>query len=134
MGKTLSDIIEDFQDPKKSPNTLIADEKGNMKRRKEWRKIERFRIWLNKWWVFVLLFLAAAQVFQAIYIIIHGKAVQINEWKEVPTGEVSDGILTKGGKNEEIKLPDGTIIYKMVLDNHFYYVVIGKSGVAIVPR
>jgi len=140
MNKTLSDCIKDFQDSKKSPNTLLEDEAGNVKRRKEYTRLELLRIKLNKWWVFVLAVLAVAQVFQAVYTTINKKGEKLSleeEWKRatpIPLPGVGDGLLTKNGHNEEMRLPDGTIVYKVVIDERFYYIVTGKAGVAIIPR
>jgi hypothetical protein len=62
MSKTLAEDIE----RNKADRTLIADEKGNLIMKKDLTRWERFRIFLNQWWVFIAMIIAASQVAQAI--------------------------------------------------------------------
>lgn len=59
---SLSDAIKKCQDGR----TLIEDEKENLIINKDLSCCERFRIFLNRWWVFALLILAVCQVVQTI--------------------------------------------------------------------
>ena len=63
MSKTLAEDIERSKDGKK----LIADEKGNLHRKKDLTRSERGRITINKWWVIIGIIVAASQVTQAIF-------------------------------------------------------------------
>jgi len=62
MSKTLAEDIERNKDGR----TLIADENGNLIMKKDLTRWERFRIFLNQWWVFIAMIIAASQVAQAV--------------------------------------------------------------------
>jgi hypothetical protein len=62
MSNTLIDDI----DRAKEGRTLIQDEKGSLIMKKDLTRCERFRIFLNQWWVFIAMIIAASQVAQAI--------------------------------------------------------------------
>ena len=62
MGKTLAEDMESARDGR----TVIADEKGSLKRKAELTRWEKLRISLNQWWVFIAIIIAASQVTQAI--------------------------------------------------------------------
>jgi hypothetical protein len=61
MNKTIAEDIERSKDGK----TLIQDEKGNLIRKKDLTRWERFRIFLNQWWVFIAMIIAVSQIAQA---------------------------------------------------------------------
>ncbi len=67
MGKTLAEDMERTKDGK----TLIADEKGNLERKRDLTRWERLRIFLNQWWVFIAIIIAACQVAQALISILN---------------------------------------------------------------
>ncbi len=62
MSKTLE---EDMVKVKRD-RTVIEDEKGNREIKKNWSRLVRLRIWLNRWWVFVLVFLALCTLTQTV--------------------------------------------------------------------
>jgi len=57
-------LIEDIERAKEG-RRLIQDEKGNLIMKKDLTRCERFRIFLNQWWVFIAMIIAASQVAQA---------------------------------------------------------------------
>jgi len=59
---SLSEAIEKSKDER----TLVADENENLIMKKDLTCWERIRIFLNRWWVFALLILAASQVVQTV--------------------------------------------------------------------
>lgn len=64
MSKPLS--LSEAIDKSKDARTLIKDEKENLIMKKDLTRWERVRIFLNRWWVFALLILAASQVVQTV--------------------------------------------------------------------
>ncbi|OGW43821.1 MAG: hypothetical protein A2Y66_06970 [Nitrospirae bacterium RBG_13_41_22] len=62
MSNTLAEDIERNKDGR----TLIQDEKGNLITKQDLTRWERFRIFLNQWWVFIGIIIAASQVAQAV--------------------------------------------------------------------
>jgi hypothetical protein len=66
MSKTLSKDMERSRDSR----TVIADEKGNLATKGDLTRWQRTRIFLNRWWVFALLVLAACQVVQTIVVVL----------------------------------------------------------------
>jgi len=62
MSKTLAEDIERIKDGRR----LIPDEKENLKMKRDLTRWERFRIFLNQWWVFIAIIIAASQVVQAV--------------------------------------------------------------------
>jgi len=62
MSNTLAEDIQ----RNKEGRTLFSDEKGNLIMKKDLTQCERFRIFLNQWWVFIAMIIAASQVAQAI--------------------------------------------------------------------
>ena len=67
MGGTLADDMERA----KKERTVIADEKGYMKPKGEFTRWEQLRIFLNQWWVFIAIIIAASQVIQAVVSILN---------------------------------------------------------------
>lgn len=67
MGET---IAEDMERAKKD-RTVIADEEGNLRLRGELKAWERYRISLNRWWIFIAALVAASQVAQAVISILN---------------------------------------------------------------
>ena len=67
MDKTLGEAMEHAKDGK----ILIADEKGNLERKRDLTRWERLRISLNQWWVFIAIIIAASQVVQAVISILN---------------------------------------------------------------
>ena len=64
MRKQLS--LSKAIDESMAARTLIEDEEGNLIVKKDLTRWERVRIFLNRWWVFALLILAASQVVQTV--------------------------------------------------------------------
>ena len=67
MNNTLAEDIERSDNGKR----LIQDEKGNLIRKKDLITWERFRIFLNQWWVFIAMIIALSQVAQAVISILN---------------------------------------------------------------
>jgi len=62
MSKTLAEDIQRNKDGRR----LIANEKEHLIMKKDLTRCERFRIFLNQWWVFVAMIIAGSQVAQAV--------------------------------------------------------------------
>jgi len=67
VNNTLAEDIERSDNGKR----LIQDEKGNLIRKKDLITWERFRIFLNQWWVFIAMIIALSQVAQAVISILN---------------------------------------------------------------
>jgi hypothetical protein len=58
--------MKDEMEKMRKNRTLLQDEKGNIRRRQDYTNLERLRIWLNRWWVFVLGILAVVQIINMV--------------------------------------------------------------------
>lgn len=62
----IKSLLEEAIEQAKDGRRLIEDEKKNRRMKKDLTRWERFRIFLNQWWVFIAIIIAVSQVAQAV--------------------------------------------------------------------
>lgn len=61
-------LVQDAIEKGNRERTLVEDEKKTLIMQQDLTRWERFRIFLNRWWVFALVILALSQIIQTIFL------------------------------------------------------------------